>query len=447
VPEEEQGLPSNPYAEKICLATCWVSKHKSVVNEIVTKLTADDFMLSANREIFRAITDLANKGVAIDCVTVGNYLLSRGKLESIGGYTYLAYLDEGMPEIQNYASYIEILQTLTARRRIIYLTDAASKRSFLGDETPQTIASGLITSLREAVSDDEAEGPESIAHFIDHYEKGMDHLMAPGRHEPGLLTGFLHVDEATDGFHQDEIWVLGGYAASGKTALALNIARNVARRKEPVAIFSLEMSKRSLFYRMICTEAAVSYIRFRRGQLSDSEESRIREAASIIYDLPIYIDSRGGITPADYWNRAESLVEKYDIQLAIIDYVQIMQANNKRLMGADRMSTICLDLQNATKKIHVPLLLLSQLSRVGKKEKRKPQMDDLKESSSLEQIADVVSLIYREEQYNRDNASLRGKATLILDKVRNAESKQIALKYIGWRMAFEDELEETEEQS
>ena len=441
MPEVDRGLPSNTYAERMVLASCWINENKSVLSDIVSRVSTDDFITEAHRSLFSAIQDLFHKGVSVDVVTLHDYLLSRGLLERVGGLSYITSLDEGMPVLYNCASYIDILKKLTARRRIIFLTDEAQKRSFLGQEDPLKIVSSLTANLRDAVDDTEKDGPENIGHYIESYPGGIDHLLNPAQHEPGILTGFRGADEATDGFHPDEIWILGGPARAGKTAMALNIARHVAGGGDPVAIFSLEMSKRSLFYRLICTEAGVSFMRFRRGQVSETEEKKLAEASSVIYDLPIYLDSRSGISPADYWTRLEALTEKHGIRLAILDYAQIMQSNNRRLTGNDRMSSICLDLQGATKKLHVPLLLLSQLSRDSSKNKRKPDIDDLRESGALGAVADVVALIFREELYNRDNDALRGKASLIFEKVRNGESVQVPMRYVGWRMAFEDETE------
>ena len=438
MPDEERGLPSNPYAERIVLATCWTSKHKGVVSEIVSKLTPDDFMVTSNRVVFAAIADLATKGVAVDIVTISNYLMSRGKLEQIGGISFLVDLDEGMPEISNYGSYIDILRGLTSRRRLIYLADEALKRAYLPAEDTSKIITSLTSNLRDVVQDGEKDGAESIAHFIDTYQGGFDRLMSPATHEPGILTEWPMINEATDGFHQDEIWVIGAPPRAGKTALALNLARHVAGNGVPIAIFSLEMSKRSLFYRLICTEASVAFMRFRRGQISVAEEKKLTEASSLVYNLPLYMDARSGLTPADYANRLETMVEKYGIRLSIIDYIQIMKSNNSRLTGAERMSSICLDLQDITKRTHIPVLLLSQLSRDSSKNKRKPEIADFKDSGAIEAIADVGALIYREELYSKDNSSLKGKTSLIFDKVRNGESTTIPMKYVGWRMAFEE---------
>jgi replicative DNA helicase len=442
MPEEERGLPSNTYAEKICLATCWCSKHKGVTLEIATKLSTDDFVLEANRHLFSAIQDLSRKGVAVDEVTLHDYLLSRGNLERVGGLSYIVSLADGMPDIPNYASYVDILKKLTARRRIIFLANEAMQRSFLGQEEPQKIVGSLTANLRDAVDDTERDGPESVAHYIETYPDGLDHLLNPSLHEPGILTGFKGVDEATDGFHNDEIWVIGGTARAGKTAMALNIARHVAGGGDPVAIFSLEMSKRSLFYRLICTEAGVSFMRFRRGQISELEEKKLAEASSVIYELPIYMDARSGISPSEYHTRIESMIEKFHIKLSILDYIQIMKANNTRLSGDERLSSICLDIQDITKRVHVPIILLSQLSRDAPKTKRKPELSDFRGSGAIEQIADVGGLIFREELYNRDNDALRGKAVFILDKIRNGESAHVPMRYIGWRMQFEDATEE-----
>jgi replicative DNA helicase len=278
--------------------------------------------------------------------------------------------------------------------------------------------------------------------FIRTYKGGVDNLLNPHLHTPGVMTGFPSIDEATDGFHPDEIWVLGAYSSSGKTAMSLQIARMIAERGEHVAIFSQEMSQKALFYRMICDEALVNLKRFRSGQYGEEEADRLKVAAAKIAELPLHIDSRSGISPLDYSIRLKALQDKYPIVLSVVDYVQLMKPLNSRASGADRMSSIAINLQDAVKETHVPLLLLSQLSRDQAKNKRRPEMHDLKDSSSLEAISDIVMMIYREEVFSKDKTDTKGASTLHIRKSRNAATCDIPLKFIAWRMRFEEPTDE-----
>jgi replicative DNA helicase len=219
----------------------------------------------------------------------------------------------------------------------------------------------------------------------------------------------------------------------------------MAEQDIPVAVFSMEMSRRSLFYRMICDEAQVAFQRFRRGQYNPEEAERLKVAAANVYALPIYVDERSGVSPSDYELRLKLLIAKYGVKVAFVDFLQLMVSNSKRLSGADKMNTICMDMQSAIKRTHVPAVLLSQLNREQVKAKRQPEMWDLKESSSIEQIADIAAFIWRESVTNRDKGSLKDQATLLIRKARNTERKEIAMRFTGWRMRFDELTEEEQE--
>ena len=442
----ERGLPSNPHAERVVLGSCLSqSNDKGAVADALMKLEADDFTVAPHRAIFNCFKTLLQKGVPLDYVIVSEWFRARGALDDVGGLSGIVALDADLPQILNLGSYVDILKKAAGLRRIIYLSKEAMERAFLEDGSPTDIASSYAKSIGQIANEHEENGAQSIAEFVDSYKGGVDALMTPHLTQPGIMLGFPRFDELTDGLHEDEILVLGAYSSVGKTSIGLQWCRNVAEQGFPVGVFSLEMSKRSLFYRLICDEAQVPFRHFRRGQYNEDEGERLRQAAQVIYALPIYVDQRSGISPSDFSLRLKALRDKHDIRVALIDYIQIMQSNNKRLTGAEKMNTICNGIQEAVKDTHIPTIILSQLSREQAKTKRKPEMYDLKESSAIEQIADIVAMIWREEVVNKDKASLKGQATLLIRKARNMETKEIGMRFIGWRMRFEELTEDEED--
>ena len=442
----ERGLPSNTYVEKMILGSCLQSTDKGAISEAIMRLEPDDFMVDKHRQLHSCFKTLLEKGVPIDHVIVYEWFSARGQSEVVGGLSGIVELEEGLPDQLNLTSYVETLKRLSGLRRVIYLAREATERAFLQESQPAEIAGHFAKGLSQVANEHEDNGAQSMAEFVDTYKGGIDALMTPHLTAPGIPVGFPRFDELTDGLHEDEILTVGAYASTGKTSIGLTWCRYIAEQLSlPVAVFSLEMSKRSLFYRMICDEAQVSFRRFRQGAYSDADSARLRDAARLVYGLPIYVDERSGVSPADYQLRLQSLKDKYGVRVAMIDYAQLMQPNNKRVSGTERMSSICTAIQDAVKKTHIPLILLSQLNREQAKAKRKPEMFDLRETGVLENISDIVAMIWRESVTNRDKSSLKDQATLLIRKARNTETKEIGMRFIGWRMRFEELTEEEED--
>jgi replicative DNA helicase len=442
----ERGFPSNPHAERVVLGSCLSqSNDKGAVADALMKLEADDFTVASHRAIFNCFKTLLQKGVPLDYVIVSEWFRARGALDDVGGLSGIVALDADLPQILNLGSYVDILKKAAGLRRIIYLSKEAMERAFLEDGSPTDIASSYAKSIGQIANEHEENGAQSIAEFVDSYKGGVDALMTPHLTQPGIMLGFPRFDELTDGLHEDEIFIFGAPPAMGKTAFGVQLMRNIADRGVPVAIFSMEMSKRSLFYRMICDEAQVPFQRFRRGEYNADEAERLRDAAKLIYALPIYIDERSGLSPSDFSLRLSALKDKYGVEAWLMDFIQLMAADNKRLTGVEKMTNICLGVQSAVKKIHTPGIILSQLTRDPAKSKRQPEMTDLRESGSLEQIADLVGMIWRQEMIDREKASLKGQAVLHIRKGRNIQTKSIGMRFIGWRMHFEELTEEEED--
>ena len=442
----DRPLPSNVHAERIILGSCLDSTNTAGVAEALMKLERDDFSLHKHQLILECLKTLVLKGVPLDYVVVSEWFRARGRLDEVNGISGLVELSEGLPEILNLNSYVDIVKKLASLRRIIFLSREVYERAFLEEEQPEVLAVHFAKSLGQLASENEENGPQSMAEFVDSYKGGVDALMTPHLTQPGIPVGFPRFDALTDGLHEDEIYTIGATSAAGKTSLGLQWCRYIAQDGGlPVMIFSMEMSKRSLFYRMICDEAQVAFQRFRRGEYSPAEGDKLREAARLIYGLPLYVDERSSASPADYRMRLKALRDKHGVRVAMIDYAQLMSPDNKRMSGTEKMSSICTGIQSAVKDTHVPLILLSQLNREAVKGKRKPEMYDLRETGVLENISDIVAMIWRENAVSQEKGLLKDRATLLIRKARNAETKEIAMRFMGWRMHFEELTQEEQD--
>jgi len=450
---KKQGKDDNPAplsnldAERFTLGAAMIDK--AAATKVLDTVSEEYFSLEKHRIIFRAMRALAMVKVAIDRVTLCDRLMAEGNLESVDGVSYVTSLDDGLPQISNIESYIGILREKCALRRALSISEALRAEVESGVYQSKEIIDGLRKAVYESFSTDEtsAVGLVSIGKFVETFPGGLNELLQPHRKNQGIPTGFTRFDELTDGFHDQEIFMVGAYASTGKTVFLLQLAQNVAERflvemaDKCVAVFSLEMSRRSVFNRLVCRAARVPVIRFRRGELSEAERVRVQEATTFISDLPLFIADQSGLTVSEIASRVEQIEDETgkEVGLVGIDYVQIMKGKKNFSNHADRMTDIADGLQHYTKSSKKPLLVLSQLSRQSDKQTiRKPILSDLKYSGSLENISNVIAFLWREEIFNKKKVELRGKAELLVAKNRDGATDEIPMTYTAWNMKFEE---------
>ena len=448
----ERGLPSNVYAERMVLGSILLNSNAFVT--AAATLTPEDFSLEKHRIIFRRMLDLHNREERIDRVTLANELIRHGELEAVDGLSYLASLDEGLPEIYHLESYVQIVRDKSLLRRMIYAAQQTIERCMLGEDDPVQILSAAEESF---LSLGEAQTKNTLAsarEVFDSAEGGINTFLDPSRRVRGVSTGFLKFDEMTGGFRPGELIILAARPAMGKTALALNIALHVATRREDrraVAIFSLEMSKESLLTRLICSRARVDQHRFRTGHLGREDRAKLNEAAMDPYEAPIFIDDTSATSLLDINAKIRKLKHTLDIPLGlvVVDYLQLMPApslgrNSNRVQEVGALSR---GLKLLSKDLDVPFLVLSQLSRAPEQRMgdHRPQLSDLRESGSIEQDADMVAFIFRPEIYHKDREDLRGKAELIIAKQRNGPTGIVPLVFLQQYTRFENPAEELAE--
>jgi replicative DNA helicase len=443
----EKGLPANLDAERFVLGSILLDDAMYV--QAAGALEADDFTLEKHRRIFRRMGELQERGEKIDRITIANELMKFNELEACDGLTYLVSLDDGLPHIPNLDSYIRIVKDKAILRRIITASQSMMNRCLLGEEEPDEILAGAEETLLRLGETRVRNGLENPQQILEDYDGGINAFLDPSKRVKGISTGFAKYDEYTGGMHGGELFILAGRPSMGKTALALNIAQHVALKlKQTVAVFSLEMSKESLLTRMLCATARVDSQRFRAGYLTQEERRKLNHALHELVEAPLYIDDTAGIHLMDMHAKLRRLkAERGHIGLVVVDYLQLMSGRGRFENRNQEVSALSRGMKLLAKELNVPLLVLSQLSRAveSRQGDHRPQLSDLRESGSIEQDADVVGFIFREEVYQREREDLRGLAELIVAKQRNGPIGTVNLVFLHAQTKFENRAEDTGE--
>jgi replicative DNA helicase len=441
----EKGLPTNVDAERFVLGSILLDD--ALYIQAAGTLEADDFSLQKHRLIFRRMGDLQDRGERIDRVTVANELMKFNELESCDGLSYLVSLDDGLPHIPNLESYIRIVKDKAVLRRIIFASQNMMNRAILGEEEPGDILAGAEETLLKLGEARVKNGLVNAGQILEAYEGGINAFLDPSKRIKGTSTGFAKFDEMTGGLHPGDLFIVAARPSMGKTALALNIAQHVALKlKETVAVFSLEMSKESLLTRMLCATARVDSQRFRAGYLTQDERRKLNLGLHELVEAPLYIDDTPGVHLMDMHAKLRRLQqERGNIGLVIVDYLQLMSGRGRFENRNQEVSALSRGMKLLGKELNVPMMVLSQLSRAVETRvgDHRPQLSDLRESGSIEQDADVVGFIFREEVYHRDREDLRGLAELIIAKQRNGPVGTVNLVYLHAQTKFENRAEDT----
>jgi replicative DNA helicase len=440
----EKGLPSNVDAERFVLGSILLDEGQYILT--AGALEPSDFSLDKHQRIFLRMGELHERGERIDRVTLANDLMRYNELESCGGLSYLVSLDDGLPQIFNLESYVRIVKEKSILRRIVFASQALMNRALMGEENADEILAGAEDTLLKLGEARTKAGLVSPQQIIDEYQGGLNAFLDPSKRVKGLSTGFYKLDEMTGGLHRGELIILAARPSMGKTAMALNIAAHAATRLEKaVAVFSLEMSKESLLTRMLCAAARVDSHRFRAGYLNQEERRSLQRAAAELVEAPLYVDDTAGANLMDIHAKLRRLKsERGALDLVIVDYLQLMSGRGRFENRNAEVSALSRGLKLLAKELDVPMLVLSQLSRAPETRQgdHRPQLSDLRESGSIEQDADLVGFIFREEVYKRDREDLRGLAELIVAKQRNGPVGIINLIYLHALTKFENRAED-----
>lgn len=445
----ERGLPANIDAERFVLGSILLDDSRFL--DTAGVLLGRDFALEKHRRIYARMGELYARGEKIDRVTVANELMRFNELESVDGLSYLVSLDDGLPRFANIDSYIKIVRDKSALRRIAVTTQELMNRALEGSEDPGDLVADAERALLQLGNEDDVNsGLLTPLQVIQRYEGGINSFLDPSKRPKGTQTGFTKLDEMTSGLHSGELVILAARPSMGKTAMALNIAWHIATRQlKPVAIFSLEMSRESLITRMLCAASRVDSQQFRAGYLNQSERMKMRQAANTLVELEFYIDDTAGVNLMQMHSRLRKLQHQSDqpLGLVVVDYLQLMGSNRNENRNQE-VSYLSQGLKNMSKEFGCPFLVLSQLSRAPETRTgdHRPLLSDLRESGAIEQDADVVMFIFREEVYKRDREDLRGVAELLLAKQRNGPVGKIDLIFLHSMTKFENRAEDLPEE-
>jgi replicative DNA helicase len=431
--------PQNIEAEESLISAILVDNNTLL--DVIEILAPEDFYRTAHQKIYAAITDLFNKAEPIDLVTLANKLKEKGHLEEIGSASYLARLVDTVPLAVNAQHYAKIVHDKAALRRLIEKANAIVKRCFEERGNADDVIDFAESAIFEISEKKSQQAFYPLSKIILGNIETLEENQGNRSLVTGIPTGFSRLDNLTSGFQNSDLIILAARPSMGKTALALNIARNAAVDANiPVAVFSLEMSKEQLSLRMLCSEARIDSSRLRGGFFSMEDWHRLTDAAGILSESPIYIDDSASLSAMDIRAKARRLKMEKNIGLVVIDYLQLMQGR----AGAERrdieISEISRSLKALAKELDLPVLALSQLNRMlEQRNDKRPRLSDLRESGALEQDADVVAFIYRDEVYNKeeDNPN-KGVAEILLSKQRNGPTGDIYLTFLNSYTRFED---------
>jgi replicative DNA helicase len=429
--------PQNIEAEQSILGGVLIEN--DALNIVIEFLEDGDFYREAHQKIFKCMIALSEKNEPLDLITLTNELKKKKELEDIGGASYLAGLVESVPTAANIAYYAKIVKEKSILRKLIstateIVTQSYQERKNLEDfldEAEQAIFRISENQVRPAFY--------PIKEIVKESFKVIERLYEKKELITGVPSGFKDLDRKTAGFQNAELIIVAGRPSMGKTALCLNIAQHAAiATKIPTAIFSLEMSKEQLAIRMLCSEARVDSARLRSGFLSESDWPKLTMAAGALSDAPIFIDDSAAISVLELRAKARRLKADRGLGLVIVDYLQLMRGRSGAERREQEISEISRSLKALAKELNIPVIAISQLSRKAEdRPGRRPQLSDLRESGAIEQDADVIIFIYRDEVYNPDSDQ-RGTAEVIIGKQRNGPTGKADLSFISEFTTFKD---------
>jgi replicative DNA helicase len=412
------------------------------------------FYREGNRRIYRAMIALSTRGDVIDPLTLTEELSRRNELQPAGGKEYISFLVDAVPTAANVEYHAKIVREKALRRRLIEVSTAIVTEAFESSAPAGELLDAAEHKIFEVNQLRGAEGFTRIKELLWPTMENIEKLQRGGESITGVPSGFKDLDELTAGFQPSDLVIVAARPSMGKTAFVLNIAQNAALdRNVPVAFFSLEMSKESLVQRLLTSEGRVDAQRLRKGKLHDDEFVRLGRAAGILSHAPIWIDDTPGITLLEMRAKARRLKTDNDIGLIVIDYLQLMQGPTNTESRQQEISYISRSLKALARELKVPVLALSQLSRAPEQrtgENKRPQLSDLRESGAIEQDADLVMFIYRQEMYDgpvdKDGNSLEGRAEIIVGKQRNGPTGFVNLYFNKTYTRFENYTARSQEQ-
>ena len=431
----ERKFPQNLEAEMAVLGSAFLTNY--ALEKICEELIPEMFLSVQNKRIFEAIYDLHQNKIPLDSATVKNEIEKKGSINAIGGIEYLSEVIESVITAANIDYYIDIIREKALRRKLIEVTNHISNSAYNEEEDTNDIIDDAEKKIFSVTKARKAGEFKSIGEVIRNTQEHLERLAKNQADITGIATGFYDFDKLTSGLHENELIIIAARPAMGKTAFGLNIAINSAiSSKKPVAIFNMEMGAEQLALRMIASVGGIDMNKLKTGKLEHNDWKKVNEAMSQLGDTDIFIEDASGITVSEIRAKCRRLaMSEKGLGLVVIDYLQLIQGSSKYLGNRQQeVSEISRSLKTMAMELKIPVIALAQLSRsVELRENKRPIMSDLRESGSIEQDADIVSFLYRDDYYNkapqeRTNTSL---TELIIGKHRNGSTGTIELLFEG----------------
>jgi replicative DNA helicase len=437
----ERTLPHNLEAERSVLGAILI--HNDAFNSAVEVIDAGDFFRDAHRRIFDKMVRLQERRDAIDLVTLKEELTRSGELDEVGGPAYISALVDGVPRSTNVEHYARIIKEKSTLRNLIYSANKILANAYDAEEEADTILDQAESAIFAIADKKIRDGFVSLKDLAESSLDTIEKLASRKELVTGVPTGFTDLDEMTSGLQPSDIVIVAARPSMGKTSLVLNMAQHVGTKTDmTVGIFSLEMSKEQLFLRMLTGEARIDAHRLRGGFLGERDWGKLSQALGTLSEAKIFIDDTPSIGVLEMRAKCRRLQAEHGLHMVIIDYVQLMQGRGRFENRTLELASISRSLKGLAKELRVPIVVLSQLSRASEQRSdHRPQLSDLRESGALEQDADVVVFIYREDQYADKNApptEATGTAELIIAKQRNGPTGVVKLAFIREFTRFEN---------
>ena len=446
----DRVLPASADAERAILGAILLDNQS--YHQAAEFLLAEDFSLDSHRRIYLRMMELSDTGRTIDFVTLTEQLGQHKEIEAVGGVAYVTSLTDGLPRVKNIEQYVKIVKDKALLRGLIHAATTAIQKAYEQDAPAEEIVDAAESDIFRVAEKRIGQGFMAIPDIVKGSFGSIDKLYEQGQRITGLRTYYEDLDEKTSGLQKSDLIIIAARPSMGKTAFAINIAENAAvYDKKVVGIFSLEMSRESLIMRMLCSQARVDSHRVRTGFISREERSKLVTGLASLVDAPIFIDDTPGISISEMRAKCRRLMQAQGkLDMIIVDYLQLvagapMGTARRYENRTQEVSAISRGLKGLAKEMRCPVVALSQLSRApeARTGNNRPQLADLRESGAIEQDADVVGFIFREEVYKQDDPDLEGKAELIIAKQRNGPTGTVHLAFIKKFTRFENTTNES----
>ena len=424
-----RSLPQSIEAEQSVIGAMIIDK--SAIAQVLEKLNEDDFYRDGHKAIYKAIKEMYAKDMAVDLVTILEYLKTTDMLDKAGGVTYISELSASVPTTANLSSYIKIVEEKSTLRKLIKASTSIIEESYN--------SGGAQKKVFDIAEKKDSKEYESLSNVLERGFLEIERLFNNRGAITGVGSGIKDLDAKTSGFQKGDMVLIAARPSMGKTTFSLNIAENAALKEgKSVVIFSLEMSKEQLAYKLLCSQANVDMLKLRTGNLEDDDWERIARATGPLANARIYIDDTAGISVMDMRSKCRKIKMEHGIDMILIDYLQLMSGSAGSDNRQQEVSEISRSIKALAKEMECPVIALSQLSRAPEQRAdHRPMLSDLRESGSIEQDADVVMFLYRDEYYNKETEE-KGIGECIIAKQRNGPVGTVKMAWIGAHSKFAD---------